>query len=314
MRRPARLRRWTWARRATAAAFLALLALGRFEWFPWFKGATTATTLFGAVPLVDPLAALEVSLASMSLHATLLLGAAIPLAAAVLLGPVFCGWICPLGLVLDLNQELRRRLPRRLRRRLGRGGSLPRWTRHLALGLALGFSLAAGIPAFQLLSPINLLAWSVIFGLASALWVIALIAAAEWFAPHAWCRSLCPLGALYAGLGRFALLRVRVRSEHVARRRCRLCTLGCPMGIRVMEEHVVACRSALDHPDCTRCGDCIDACPEGVLRLGFASPRESAEGAAAAGRHRSTAETGPEALAADLPNSRGCHPSIPSAG
>ena len=30
--------------------------------------------------------------------------------AAVVLGPVFCGWICPLGLILDLNDAARRRV------------------------------------------------------------------------------------------------------------------------------------------------------------------------------------------------------------
>ena len=59
-----RFRRWTWARRVTAGAFLALLVLGALPWFPWVKGSMTATPWFGVVPLVDPLAALEVTLAS----------------------------------------------------------------------------------------------------------------------------------------------------------------------------------------------------------------------------------------------------------
>jgi ferredoxin-type protein NapH len=73
---------------------------------------------------------------------------------------------------------------------------------------------------------------------------------------------------LYSLLGRRALLRVMVAEEQVARRRCRHCTLSCPMDIRVMEDEVVACHSAVGDPDCTRCGACIDACPERVLGFG----------------------------------------------
>ena len=57
---------------------------------------------------------------------------------------------------------------------------------------------------------------------------------------------------------------------------CRMCTVHCPMGIAVMEDYALVGAPVVDHPDCTRCGSCIDACPRGTLRLGFRGRRRVA--------------------------------------
>ncbi len=286
----------------TALAFIVLLVLGARDGFPWIKGSITATTLFSVVPLTDPLAALEVVLASGRLESTMLIGAGILVAVALLLGPVFCGWLCPLGLLLDLNDGIRRRLVKVLDRL---GIPMPRFdvrrdSRYLVLGLALGFSLIAGLPAFQTISPINLMSWSLVFFSGSALTADAsiwerclmlcrnaasaggfllllpgLIVLVEYVAPRIWCRALCPLGALYSLIGRFAPFRVRVNIVEAGRSLCGRCTAHCPMGIDVMKEYTEPRKRSVDHPDCSRCGECVDVCHRKVLRLGFVDRNEA---------------------------------------
>jgi ferredoxin-type protein NapH len=273
MKRRWRIDRWTLARRTVALAFAALLFLGSREGFIWFRGTTPATTIFDLIPFADPLAALEVTLATRELHSTLLLGALTPLLVALLLGPVFCSWVCPLGLLLDLNQSLKTRLFRRWRRHPWFSLALRREVRFGLLGLFLGFAAVGRFPLFQILSPINLIASALAFGASIALLIVLLIVAAEWFAPRVWCRSLCPLGALYSLLGHRAPLRIHVHIEERTKRRCRQCTFSCPMGIRVMEEHVVPEHPIPTNPDCTRCGACVDSCPETVLDLGWGGGR-----------------------------------------
>ncbi len=302
-RRPRPFARWKWLRRSTAILFLVLLLLGARNDFPWFRGSTTGTRAFEVIPLSDPLATLEVTLASRSLHGTMLLGAAILVGVCLLLGPVFCGWVCPLGLLLDFNDGIRRRLwrlfvPRKGAKKAERGPRVPRATRYGVLGLVVGFSLVAGLPAFQIVSPINLVTWSVVFFAAPTappaetadasiwehvtagaeavyhaagplLWVLLAILVIEYFLPRLWCRMFCPLGALYSALGRFALLRVRVNPEERGRARCEHCAYDCPMGIEVMRDYTLPGKPAIDDPECTRCGECIDTCPRGVLHLGF---------------------------------------------
>ncbi len=263
---------WLW-RKITAALFLTLLILGSFAWFPWFHGSTTGTNLFNLIPFTDPLAALEITLADKTLHWQFLLGAALLTLLAFIMGPIFCGWICPLGFILDLNHTLRNTTLRLLGKNPTHQpvtkGKPHHFLRYFFLGIAIGFSLIAQLPIFQILSPINILARNILFTLSPAIAIIAFIIIIEWWSPRLWCRTLCPLGALYSILGRFGLLRIRINPALAGKTPCAQCTRHCPMGIRVLEDFAAKHRPSVDHPSCTRCGECIDLCPKGVLRLRF---------------------------------------------
>jgi len=263
-----RLRPWTWSRRLCAAGFLALLLVAARGGPPWIVGSPNGTELLGLVPFTDPLVALEVGLASRTWMGTVALGAGLTLGLALLLGPVFCGWLCPLGLLLDLAGAPRRALERWLPRR-----RLPelRFPREIKVGLLLGalaFSLVRRAPVFAALSPIQGVARVLLFGVEAALWVVAGLVLLELVAPRVWCRSLCPLGALYGAVGRRGLLRVRIDPERAGQIRCQRCELACPMGLRVMSDFSLRGAAFVDHPDCTRCGACTEICPNEVLRLG----------------------------------------------
>ncbi len=41
------------------------------------------------------------------------------------------------------------------------------------------------------------------------------------------------------------------------------------MGIRIMDDYTVMGRFAGDHPDRTRCGDCVDEHPKDILQFGI---------------------------------------------
>jgi ferredoxin-type protein NapH len=251
------------------------LVVGRIGDGSVFRGTTSASVTLGRVPLVDPLAALEVTLSQRVLIGEVWLGAGLLILVAALLGPIFCGWICPLGFLMDLTQTVRGFIQKRV---LKRRWVLPQWT--LPAGLrtpilvgALSFSLVAQIPLFQAISPIHGVARALVFGLDSAVVLALILLLAEFVAPRLWCRSLCPLGALYSLIGRFALLRVRVHPDRAGQIRCGRCDVACPMGILVMEDYALAGQDSVLDPSCTRCGACIDTCPNSVLRLGFKETR-----------------------------------------
>ena len=260
--------KWTWARRLTALFFLALIVAGGRGELAWFRGSLTGTTAFGYLAFTDPLVALETTLASRSWMPDMLIGAGLVVVLAVVAGPVFCAWLCPLGLVFDLFQA-----PRRWWRRRQPGQSrdlgLPRGLKYVALGGALAFSLIAHQPIFQALSPIQGLVRVLLFGVDAALWLVVALVVLELLVPRLWCRSLCPLGALYSVLGRRGLFRIRIDPEQAGKLKCQRCEAACPMGIRVMRDFTLQGKLWIDHPDCTRCGACTEHCPKSVLRLGL---------------------------------------------
>lgn len=263
-------RKWVLWRRLSAVMFLALLILAQFDWFPWFSGTTTGTRILGVVPLIDPLAGAEMMIASRSVTMTMLIGVVILLLAAALLGPIFCGFVCPLGLVLDLNQTLRRvfrRVVLRKSKRHAVSKAVPGWVRYAMLGGLIGFALMTGVPLFQAVSPINLLARALVMGSLIGLAVVGAILVLEWFLPRVWCRALCPLGACYSIAGRKAIWQVRINPQTSGQVKCKQCQIRCPMGIEIMNEYTIAGHDSISHPSCIRCGDCIDICPNTVLGL-----------------------------------------------
>ncbi len=252
------------------------------------KGSTWSFEVFG-VTFTDPLAAAESVAASRSARWVLLLGALLPVLLTVLLGRVFCSWICPAGFLLELTGKLRRVLVflelRPGRTRLWRGNKF------LFLGLGLAACAVVGLPLLGYVYPPAILARethngiTVMFdraeggllglsaaGLTLASWILLGIALVEiLFGPRLWCRYLCPGGALYALLGRFRLL--RVGREPTACTSCGECVRRCEMGLSPM--------TARTGMECDNCAECVSHCPEGALAFHLPGwrpgPREEVE-------------------------------------
>jgi polyferredoxin len=99
---------------------------------------------------------------------------------------------------------------------------------------------------------------------ATTLWVLGGLAALSLVVKHAWCRWLCPYGALL-GIASY-LSPLAVRRDPATCNDCRACTRACPVEIPV---HA---RLRVVTPECTGCLSCVSACtvPEclGVARPG----------------------------------------------
>lgn len=236
------------------------------------RGSTWSLELFG-LTLTDPLAALESAAASRTFRYVLLVGVAIPLLGTILLGRVFCGWICPVGFLLELSGKLRGVL-RFLELKPGRVRLWP-GDKYLVLGLGLAASFVIGLPVLGYLYPPALLGRevhngvTVMFdraeegllgfsaaGLSIASWFLIGIALVELaFGPRLWCRALCPGGAVYAALGRFRLIRVRRNASRCTE--CGECVLACEMGLSPMTD-----RTGIE---CDNCGACVASCPDDAL-------------------------------------------------
>jgi len=235
----------------------------------------------------DPLLAFSSMLAARQLIPTLVIPCVVMVVVGLLLGRVFCGWLCPLGALLDAWSWLVKPV--------GKGPGTRRLysLKYLVLALVLLFALFA----FQLaywVDPLVLLTRAmalavypfymktvgyapfvahlfgsepplgvpptfrlgvVAFGLVAVIFLLSL-----WQSRFG-CRYLCPLGAFYGLLARFTRLKRRVSDKCTD---CKLCVRTCRMGA-LAEEDV----NSRNPAECILCLECEAVCPPQATRFGF---------------------------------------------
>ena len=187
------------------------------------------------------------------------------------LGRVICGWACPMGLLQELLHKLP--TPKLKKSRLTRALS---WVKYgllalLVIAVPLYYAFRrTPLPAFckyicpagtlegalgLLLHPANGDKLGLLGPLFSnKLIVLLLIALACVFLYRAFCRFLCPLGALYGLMTRLALLGVKLDAGRCTD--CGVCRAVCPMDIRRVGDR-----------ECISCGKCVSRCPEAAIRF-----------------------------------------------
>lgn len=211
-----------------------------------------------------PLGALQNALASSGSRApTYVLG--ILLLFGLTLGRTICGFLCPVGLMQELLYKIP--TPKVKKGRLTRVLS---WLKYVILAIfvviiPLWYALQKyPVPAFckyicpagtaegavGLLShPVNADKFSMLGVLFTRKFVIlVLIVVACVFIYRAFCRFLCPLGAIYGLFAKLALIGVQVEKPSCTD--CGRCVSHCRMDIRHVGDH-----------ECIHCGECIDVCP-----------------------------------------------------
>ncbi len=178
----------------------------------------------------------------------------------------FCGWICPVGVVSNLAEQLSTRL-QILR-------PLPRWLELPLLGLKylllafFGYLILWRMPLAAvkgfMASPYYLSADGrmLLFFLEPttlALTITLAIILTSFIVRNFWCRFLCPYGALLgllASMGPFV-----VKRDEGLCSQCQQCSRSCPAEIQIHNK--VAVRS----PECLGCLECTAVCPEHCLQV-----------------------------------------------
>ncbi|MBG0789006.1 MAG: 4Fe-4S binding protein [Desulfovibrionaceae bacterium] len=223
---------------------------------------------FLKIPFADPLAALQVWVSTGHMAITPALGAMLVLTLAVAMGPVFCGWICPYGLMADLVGKLPPR-------RTTTPSSKAWYIKGTVALIVVGALALTGAP--PLLNQLSLPGWYT--RTMQMLWLYGVIPAGFWLLPFAacldlgggrrfWCRYICPQSLLLQLAGRILPYRFRVVYDP-GRCICKdqspsPCSQACPYGLDPRERAI--------HPECTNCGDCVVRCAHfgHALSQGFA--------------------------------------------
>jgi polyferredoxin len=222
---------------------------------------------------LDPLCGISTAVAGRHWNVALL-GAAAVLFVGLLLPRGFCGYVCPLGTLLDGFDWL---IGRRLRPpKVARRGS---WThtRYYLLAAVLagsvcGILLAGYLAALPVLTrgllftagrlELGLLKnWGQVAPADAALYLSVSLLAAIFLlgllAPRFWCRHVCPSGAL---LSLFSLARLTERRVGSACSGCGHCVRACPFG-------AIGADFRARPLECASCRTCQGLCPAGAIRF-----------------------------------------------
>jgi ferredoxin len=286
-------RHWITARKVTQyVSFLIFLVL-----FVLARQRNAPAGISNLAMRVDPL----VMLAHLFVSRVYLLGATIALLTiilSILFGRAWCGWICPLGTILDLVSP----------RSPGQARNISDSWRKFKYGLLMVILAAAlfGNLSLLLFDPLTLLyrtlttsLWPALDQLVTALeatlyrtpalaapiatldqWLRPVLLPSEpmyyrqatlmavvflgvialnWITPRFWCRYLCPLGGLLGLVSKFSLFRRQVSDDCKG---CGLCSPVCPTGTIDPDQGY-----ASDPGECTMCLDCLEACPRSSINF-----------------------------------------------
>ena len=230
-----------------------------------FQGSYWSITLFG-ITFSDPLAFLGHLAARGAVHWQLAAGIVFSVLVAAVAGRFFCGWICPVNTLLELNAAVRGWIERRVVVQHLPAFVAPSRARWTVLLAALIVSAVAGFNLFAFILPYIGLArdWHLfVFGTAigfGVLFMLIIVAAELLIAPRFWCRSLCPTGLVLELLGRWRMVRIKRKPTGTCPTGCQACLAACPVGVNP--------RGEVATDQCLLCNACVSRCPSQILGLG----------------------------------------------
>ena len=261
-----------------------------------------------SIPIrLSPLAMLGGSLAARILLPGLMLSILF-LVVAIFFGRAWCGWLCPLGTLIEIF-PIRRKRPKPIRESWRKG----KYLLLLAILCAVVFRNLTLLP----LDPLTIITRSFTFAVWPTFSYILqtmeeflyqfpfLQPLVDWadnilrpaifpisqfvfhqaflfsgillglillnsFAERFWCRYLCPLGGLLGWISRFAFIKRKVAPDCIS---CGKCARVCQTGTVDAENQYQS-----DPGECTLCMDCISACPNHSNRFSFSRQKSQGMG------------------------------------
>ncbi len=281
------------------AWYQAVLGLGINAWIPsWFKGEIFQGSVKGVcVPGLNcyscpsamgacPIGALQTAFGGLRFNLSVaekkfgLYVAGFLAAIGSVVGRMPCGWVCPFGFI----QELLHKIPSpkiKIPHALTYFRYLVLATTVVALPLLIvdqfGYgqtwfckwicpagTLEAGIPLMLIKADLRPLIGFMYYWKLGLLFLFL-----GWFvlSRRPFCRTVCPLGAIWGLFNKGSLFRMAVDDDMCTL--CGKCHKDCPVEIKIYEK--------ANSPDCVRCLRCVSSCKFGAISYEFLGKREVAQ-------------------------------------
>ncbi len=248
----------------------------------------------------NPLLAVVISISVRIIIPTMIVSV-ILLVIGILLGRVFCGWVCPLGTIFDITSKIAKTPvraeikkvhkfkyylliaffiaaifgfqavfyfdPIAMTTRIFTTALLPTVVEAVNFLFSLLFNIQPlQIPLMELQSSLadSLIPLKPYYFQTGVFWgfVFIIIIGFEIYGRRFFCQSVCPLGAFYGIIGKAQLLRRRVSEDCIA---CGECLSVCKTNA-IAEDYV-----STDFMECIQCFNCVDVCPTKATVMDFKS-------------------------------------------
>jgi polyferredoxin len=177
---------------------------------------------------------------------------AIGVGLAILFGPVFCGWVCPLGTVQEWVAKWGKKLFKRRYNHFvpPKIDNALRYVRYLVLAWVIYVTATSGTLIFAEYDPYFALFnfWSTEVSW-TALGILGITLGLSLFVERPWCKYACPYGAVLGISNMFRVFKIR-RAEST----CKAdgaCSIMCPMNIPVDTVKTVRDHQCISCLECT---------------------------------------------------------------
>lgn len=195
---------------------------------------------------------------------------------ALLVGRLWCGWLCPAGAIQELSFPINNRAV---------NGRKIDWIKWMIWGVWIGvivwmLVMAGGYHQIDLgldtqggISVAGTPDRPIFIAYIIYYFVLALLLApAMIVGRRAACHSICWM-APFMVLGRklrntLAWPSLRLQATASVCRNCKTCTMNCPMSLDV---NAMVQKEAMENNECILCGSCVDGCPTKAIRYRFSS-------------------------------------------
>ena len=182
----------------------------------------------------------------------------IGLLTALLFGPVFCGWVCPLGTIQEWFSSLGKKIFKKRRYNHfipAKIDRVLRYTRYLVLAWVIYMTATTSTLFFESIDPYFALFnfWSSEVAVGGLI-VLGVTLLASLFIERPWCKYACPYGAVLGITNLFRIFSIRRTAST-----CKLdgaCDITCPMNINVSSKSIVRDHQCISCLECTSEAHC----------------------------------------------------------
>jgi ferredoxin-type protein NapH len=186
---------------------------------------------------------------------------------SLVVGRLFCGWVCPAGALQDFCSEIN----------IKPANNKLNWIKMLLFIPWIAFFVflviyAGGIKKVDFfykrafgISIAGITEWVMYFMTVAIVFIMALLSGKRGF-----CHILCWVSPfmIIGGMIRDSLKipSLRLITKPDLCNSCGICSRVCPMSLPTEE---LIKNGEIGHPECTLCSTCVDSCPNGVIKFAF---------------------------------------------